>query len=153
MNSYEQFSAWVKRVYPEVWKAARENPGLGFSDSFVGPVMPPSVAVKRGYMTQGTTPGNKSWADKLLDVGKTVLQFDMQRKLLDLQYQRAKRGQPPLDPSYVTPAVRAQVGVDPALYQQLKDDTARAVGTGLKQMAVPLGALAIALVMSRKKGR
>lgn len=94
----EQFLEWVKNTFPpgtaeQIMESAGENT-LGAENV--------------------SEPVSMSWGEKILDAATKILpayqQYKMQSQIIDLQINRAKRGEPPLNvEQYGAPPVRVQV--------------------------------------------
>jgi len=72
----------------------------------------------------GTAPA-KPWWESTIGAIKSVavgaLQYKTQKDLIDLQMQRIEQGKPPIDLALISPTVRAQVDLPPAIQADIRD--------------------------------
>ena len=77
-----------------------------------------------------TDTAGTGWADKVLDFAKEAVpayfQFKTQRDIMDMNIERAKRGQPPIDPGVVAPQVKVIHDVPPQVQTEIRRFTAPA---------------------------
>lgn len=91
-----------------------------------------------------------SWFDSfstvLNSLGTSVLQYKAQKKLMDMQMQRAQSGLPPLQAAEYAPVIRTQVETGPETRKVIAD-------TGSKIMlpvAIGVGVIALAFLMKKR---
>lgn len=97
-----------------------------------------------------------SWLDKIIDAASSIapayLQFEQQKKILDMQVERAKRGLPPLESAYIAPTVRVQAEVTPEMMTEAR----AGITEGLQNLALPLlavGGIALLMMGGRRRRR
>jgi len=73
-----------------------------------------------------TKPVEKAWYEKLLDLSGPLLQTYQQKKILDLQLERARNNLPPLDTDALATKVKVEI------------DASSAITGALSKMAVPI---------------
>lgn len=158
-NPRVQFADWLKRAQPEVYKDAlqfaqasagarrqalaqanakaagvfdtglEDSNGLGFLDwgSIAEPI-------------QTTTEvADKSFWEKFIDgataVGTSYLALKNQKDLLELNIERAKLGQAPLDAATTAPVVRTQIGIDPETAAALASNVGSSINKNMLMVA------------------
>lgn len=148
-NPRVQFADWLKRKHPDIFAVAEQDAvdhaqnlravmakqagvsvtGLGQWNLFSDPIK--------------TTVADKSTWQKFLDgaitAGTTYLSLKAQKDILELNIERAKMGQPPVDSMVAAPVVRTQVEIDPTLARDLASN----VGAGINRNMLMLGGLAL----------
>jgi hypothetical protein len=97
-ESIKKYLAWLDRSNPEMYAAVYERMQSG------------------GLGATETAPAEKSWLDMLTDTVKDLapvyLATEQQKRLNELNLERARNNQPPLDASQAA-SVTAQVGLSP----------------------------------------
>lgn len=114
-----QFLGWVERFHPEMAAAIVERvgeaPNAGGLNQLSGMFEMPSGLGQNGVIstTQTTTGGNGwdfSWATEVIAVAKEIvpayLAYDAQKDIMELNMERARNGQEPIDPGMIAPQVR-----------------------------------------------
>jgi len=111
--AYRSFIDWLKQRQPEVFaNLAYTRPDL---------VSPEMMFESAGFLGDvesdpETTATVASVAGKALDTIKewlpNIMQYDYQRRLIDLNIERAKRGETPVDSSSLAPTVKVGVSSD-----------------------------------------
>ncbi len=170
-NPRVQFADWLKREQPEVYKDAIKyaqasatqraaalqqatqhahakaagvfDTGLGFLD-FLDPVVETAAPV--------TEVADKSFWQKFtegaLAVGTSYLTLKNQKEILELNIERAKLGQPPIDAATSAPVIRTQVGIDPQTAEALASNVGSSINRGM--LMVGGIALLVLFFMMRK---
>lgn len=98
----------------------------------------------------GPTTTESPWWESAIDatksIGTAVLQYKTQQDLIDLQMKRIEDGKPPIDTALISPTVRVQADLPPAIQADIRD---------MKRTAVfAVGGIALAIIafmMFRKK--
>lgn len=111
--AYRSFLDWLKQRQPEVFaNLAYTRPDL---------VSPEMMFENAGFLGDVETDpefvaDSQSVMDKSLDAIQkwlpTILQYDQQRRLIDLNIERAKRGETPIDSGTLAPTVKVGVSND-----------------------------------------
>ncbi len=132
-----QFLTWAQNKFPDLYAAAikaasnGQLSGLGVHD------------------TAETPPAYDSIVDKIVALGGGYLTYTMQKKIINMNIERAKMGLPPIDiaAAGAAPVVQTEVNISPAMMASLKES----LGGGMQQIglliAVGLGAF---LLFGRK---
>ena len=128
-----QFANWLKQEHPSLFQAA----------------------VTKASQTQMSALGaeEKSFWSKFTDaamgLGTTYLALKNQRDAMKLNLERAKQGQPPIDPATAAPVVRTQVEVSPQLQRELLSTA----GEGINKTLLLAGAaiLGAFLIFGRRR--
>lgn len=132
-----QFLTWAQNKFPDLYAAAikaasnGQLSGLGVHD------------------TAETPPAYDSIVDKIVALGGGYLTYTMQKKIINMNIERAKMGLPPIDiaAAGAAPVVQTEVNISPAMMDSLK----QSLGGGMQQIglliAVGLGAF---LLFGRK---
>jgi hypothetical protein len=159
-NPRVQFADWLKRKLPEVYAVAEQS-AQGQMELLKAKAAGVSTGNQLGFLdwdvvgmaepvTTATT--EKSTWQKFLDgaitAGTSYLTLKNQRDMLELNIERAKAGQPPLDAATTAPVIRTQVDIDPTLARSLASD----VGAGINRNMMIFGGLALVVLffMMRK---
>lgn len=97
-----------------------------------------------------TTTASKPWweagIEAIKSVGTGVLQYQTQKDLIELQMKRIEDGKPPIDTALISPTVRVQADLPPAIQKDIRDmkqGTLLAIGG--------VAAALIAFLLLRKK--
>lgn len=103
-------------------------------------------AAAAGSTTTQDTPWWESAIDATKSIGTAVLQYKTQQDLIDLQMKRIEDGKPPIDTALISPTVRVQADLPPAIQADIRD---------MKRTAIfAVGGIALAVMaflMFRKK--
>jgi hypothetical protein len=122
--------------------AAQLN-GLGqfdFSNIFGGGDTAPANG------TATTKPWWESGIDAIKSVATGALQYKTQKDLIDLQMSRIEQGKPPIDTALISPTVRVQADLPPAIQEDIRD-MKRTVILGIGGVVAAI----IAFMMLRKR--
>jgi hypothetical protein len=118
------FLLWLKANQPRLYGALTKQLRTGLSG--LGLAVPSDIAT-----SAPASPASSSWVDSIKDVVMTAAQtyltkqqVDAQKKVLDIQLQRAQQGLPPLNLDL------AQYGLTPTANVGLAPDTMRLVMWG-----------------------
>lgn len=129
------FILWAKKAMPDLHRAIQSHApqalsGLGDDTDFATPFMsipismtsdygstgasgPPSVSA--ATTTAATAPADSGWISTIKNIANAVIPIYQQKKVVDLQLDRAKAGLPPLDVknlSAIGDSAAYKVGVD-----------------------------------------
>ena len=132
-----QFLTWMQNRHPELYAEAFE----AASNSNLSGL---------GQTTAEPTPTYTSLVDKIVALGSGYLTYTMQKKIINMNIERAKMGLPPIDiaAAGAAPVIQTEVNISPAMIASLKES----LGGGMQQIgliiAVALGAF---LLFGRKK--
>jgi hypothetical protein len=103
-------------------------------------------AAAQGTTETTATPWWESAIDAVKSTGTAVLQYKTQQDLIDLQMKRIEEGKPPIDTALISPTVRVQADLPPAIQADIRD---------MKRTAIfAVGGIALAIMaflMFRKK--
>ncbi len=96
-----------------------------------------------------------SLTDTVANVAPTYLQYQQQKKVMDMQMKRAESGLPPANVEDYTPAVKIQAEVSPETEQAITRVAQQSIETGAQKMMPFLlaGGGLVAFLLLRKKGR
>lgn len=80
-----------------------------------------------------STNSSENWWDGVIDFAKEAvpayLQYEQQQKWADIQLERAKQGQPPIDAQrYTAPPVAVQVSLPPGEYRRAVQEASAGIG-------------------------
>lgn len=132
-----RFLSWLRKFHPEMYASVMERMG-GREAPPAGPLMELSNSWGLGQLTEdplivGTTSTTTStssgwdWAKDALSFAKEAvpayLAYDAQKDLMDLNLERARQGQDPIDPGLTAPQVTLQHELPPearSLIDQMK---------------------------------
>lgn len=137
-NGKKQFAQWLKRNDPFLYGVAvkrfqREQQGLsGFTDFFSSVLETVKVAAPQ------------------------VLQYRQQKKIMDMQMDRAKRDLPPLDATAYSPSVTISPQITPETERAMTRvaiETTKQAGNDMKKYLIPAGLGLAALLFLKKRGR
>jgi hypothetical protein len=139
-KSKKQFVAWVKKHHPKLYRKALAKTGQA----------------NMGAVDVNAPPAQKesTWLDTITSTIKqlapSVLQFQQQKKLMDMQLKRAEAGLPPASVDQYTPVLRVQTDLAP--------ETRKAVMATGMEISKPiiyggLGLLGLFLYLQSKKRR
>lgn len=92
------------------------------------------------------TPWWESGIDAVKSVGTAVLQYQTQKDLIDLQMKRIEDGKPPIDTALISPTVRVQADLPPAIQADIRDMKRTAVFA-----VAGIGLAIVAFLFMRKK--
>lgn len=129
-----QFLTWMQNKHPDLYAAAINEASNGRL-SGMGQMGPPSPTVE-------PVPAYTSIVDKIVALGSGYLTYTMQKKIINMNIERAKMGLPPIDiaAAGAAPVVQTEVNISPAMIASLKES----LGGGMQQIglliAVGLGA-------------
>lgn len=137
MNSKQAFIQWIKKNDPFLYKIAEtryklQNPGMsGIADFFT------------------------SLVSTVKDVAPAVINMAAQRKVINLQIERAKQGLPPLDTAQYSPTIKVSPELTPETEAAAQRVAIETVKQGIGEMKIPLlaiaGLLGAFLFMSRRR--
>ena len=134
-RSRQQFVSWLKREMPKVWALAKARVG--------------EAPAGLSGLGQNET---ETWWQKLTgtvaNIGQSVLAYQTQKELLDIQLKRAEQGLPPIETAQYQPTVR--VGVDPETARYAVEYAGETIGEKLGPLLwiIPAG-LVLLFVMRR----
>ena len=140
-----QFADWLKRTHPEIFKRAVAIAEKGTQTAELG--------LWGGGGNGGNGGGNGFWSKfskAAAGLGTTYLALKNQRDMMKLNLERARQGQPPLDPATTAPVVRTQVDVSPELTERLVTGAGRGLNTTLLFAG---GAILLVMLMMGRKRR
>ena len=128
-----QFVHWVKKKYPDLYSKVIQKIGA-------------QPQVMNGLGDTGDS-WFSNFTGALTSLGQTVLQYKAQKKLMDMQMQRAQSGLPPLQAAEYAPAIKVVTEAGP--------ETRRVVTETGNKLMIPLaiggGLLVVALLMRKKR--
>lgn len=139
------FMMWTRKYMPEVYTKiistvrdeSTDIAGMGDVDA-ITPAVPPAVAAT------STAPASSSWAETIKNITLPLLGIYQQKKILDLQLDRAKAGLSPLDIANVE-----QYTASNAVRVGITSDTQRTLLIGA---GVLVGGLLLFKVLGRARG-
>ncbi len=136
-----QFLTWIQNKFPDLYAAAVKAASSGRLSGL-------GVHATAEATTE-TAPAYTSIVDKIVALGGGYLTYTMQKKIINMNIERAKQGLPPIDiaAAGAAPVVQTEVNISPAMMDSLK----QSLGGGMQQIglliAVGLGAF---LLFGRK---
>ena len=136
VKSQAQFLTWLKNNHPGLYSAALERA---------------EVTRHEASTLSGLGADESLWSkivNGVSSLGTTYLALRNQKELLELNLERAKAGQPPLDAGATAPVVRTQIDLPPHLMAQLQQGAA---DTGKKVLIYGGAALLGFIVLKKMK--
>lgn len=133
-----QFADWLKKTHPEIFKRAVK---IAESGNQLGLMGPPANGGGNGFWSK--------FSKAAAGLGTTYLALKNQRDMMKLNLERARQGQPPIDPATAAPVVRTQVDVSPELTERLVAGAGRGLNTTL--LFAGAAVLLVVLMMGRKR--
>lgn len=135
------FLTWLKKDFPEVYKRAVVDSHAELSPPGVGGIFD-SISSAIGKIDFGKL------SENIVKAGTAVIAVKGQKDILKLNLERAKAGQPPIDPAsmYTTPTINTDINLDPSARRWVDDS--------LQSMQTPLligGAALLLFILLRKK--
>lgn len=134
---------WVKENDPFIFNLAKERYKL--QTQGMGTVAPTDT--KSGFFS--------SFIDTVKNIVPAVIGYKQQKKIMDLQIERARTGQPPLDASAYAPVMRVEAAVSPegeASARRIAIDTVRSgIGDMKPYLIGGLGLLAVFLLTKKRR--
>lgn len=138
----QRFVTWLKTRQPKVWALVKSRIGA-----------PPAAGLGALSADETGATSSESWWQKLTGTVTNLLQtklaYDTQKDLLQVQLDRAKEGQPPLDTTAYQPTVN--VTADPAAIRTAVQYAGSGITSTLQQN-LPLIAAAIGAYLLLKRG-
>lgn len=119
----KQFIKWVKDNDPFLFEIAKKRYQIEQGQNL------------NGLMDTVTGIFN-SVADTVKNVAPSIIQFKSQKKILDLQLERAKQGLPPIDAAAYTPTVKVAAEITPeneAAAKRIAVETAKTAAQGMQK--------------------
>lgn len=108
-NSVAQFSRWLQRKYPVIYTAVTRRQSLSGMGEDTAPTATVTPTATTGFLDTVT-----ETLKKLLPIGMATY---AQKQAIDINIERAKLGQPPIDPTAISPQVN--VGINPQQMSQI----------------------------------
>jgi len=135
VQAQESFINWVKVNDPMLYEIAKarfqlKNEGLsGIADFF------------------------KELVTTVKEVAPSIVNMQAQKKILDVQVNRAKQGLPPLETAQYTPAIRVEPVINADTQRAAQEIAVKTVQQGIGELKVPLllGAGLIAFMLLKKR--
>lgn len=111
----EQFKAWLKTRFPDVYRRIEESDPELLAPGAVPTVSPVYITKGGGLSGLGEGEGGSvisEWGSRIMDFGKQVLQLKGQQDLIKLNIARAEQGLPPVDQGSVAPQMNVGLAAD-----------------------------------------
>lgn len=140
LQAKTQFVNWVRKNDPFLYAVAKKRAELVKSDELNG------IDIG-GFFN--------NLVDTVKSIAPTVITYQGQKKILDVQIQRARNGLPPLDSSQYTPTVKVEAQLTPEnerAAQRIAINTVKESAQGMqKYMLIGIaGVLAYVLLKGRR---
>lgn len=90
--------------------------------------------------------------DNIQKAGTALLQYKGQKKILDLQVERARQGLPPINAADYAPTIKTQIALDPETMQQAQATGIQMAKDGINSLKpIFFGALALGAFLMLKR--
>lgn len=106
-ESQQEFINWVRQNQPFIFEIAKERANL--------------LDQGLGNISDNVTGFFNNLVDTVKNVAPQYINFRQQKKLLDIQINRAKNNLPPLDADKFTPAIKIAPVITPETAEQAKE--------------------------------
>ncbi len=135
---------WFKKNEPFIYKVAMKRIALENNQL-------------SGWADIGASVGKvfSSLTETVSNIAPTYLQYQQQKKVMDMQMERAIQGLPPANVEDYTPAVKIEANVTPETEQAITRVAQQTIETGAQKMmpVILAGGGLLAFLLLRKKGR
>lgn len=150
-SAKKKYIRWLNRNHPKILRRALDEAGLSRSDVGLSGLSQAGNPAGPGSTSTTSNGEDKAWYDRLLDYVPNAVQaygaYEQQKALIELNEERAKQGQPPLNNM---PAIRVEGEAGPETRQAMQAGIQNALGQYTPYILAGLG---IWFITSQNKGR